>query len=133
MVTLPKDAVLELGPIAFPLPSAVTFGYAKDPTTTTINFGFEFDMFTVKFVTDSASGMKMAQLTVVEGVTLRKLFNGVMGIFKSTGAGAADEPLAGASDGGGVGAFFDKMLDVELPEIEAGFCTRTFATTSTAV
>jgi hypothetical protein len=78
-------------------------------------------MFNVNFMTDSASGMKSARLAVNEGVTLRRLFNGVMGIFSSTGAGGADEPLAGASDGGGVGAFFDKMLDVELPEIEAGF------------
>jgi hypothetical protein len=54
----------------------------------------------------------MAQLTVKEGVTLRKLFQGVMKLFTGGGAGgdAVDEPMDGiggaqssANLGGGAG------------------------------
>jgi len=137
-ITMPDDASIDIGPISIPLPNTITFGYYKDPETTTLSFGFEYDMFEINFMTDSATGMKMAQLTVKEGVTLRKLFKGVMDIFTSggdSGKDAVDDPMdgisgAGAATGaaanlgddtanlGGIGDFFDTMLDTELPDIE---------------
>lgn len=124
---MPEGAALDIGPISLPLPNVITFGYTKNPETTTLSFGFKYDMFAVAFSTDSATGMKMAQLTVNEGVTLRRLFEGMMSIFKNDKEGGeVNEPLDGingtessASLGGErVGGIFNDFLDTELPEIE---------------
>jgi hypothetical protein len=140
-VILPQGSALDIGPVSLPLPEAIKFGYAKNPETSTLSFGFEFDMFTVAFSTDSASGMKMAQLTVNEGVTLRKLFSATMDIFKhDKEGGEAQQPMDGldgatssASLGGkskDMGGLFTEFLDAELPDIEITLAKATTATSA---
>jgi len=58
-ITMPDDASIDIGPISLPLPDTITFGYYKDPETTTLTLGFEFDMFSINFMTDKVGRCRL--------------------------------------------------------------------------